>query len=325
MWMPCLGMGADSLITLRGDAADMTSHRATLTVPAGASRREADVDQEPRSPSLLVEPHGGHRPTPPERAPEAGATISNIDVSLVVAARGYMAPALQAAGAARARTARIRAAASAAAAGAPRPDTHEWLMPAPDHLFLDPSAPSEIAPPIRSRPPELAEAPATWTIRGKSVAGAAGLSPALPPGAAAPASRGLSVAEAARASRIAFRPLRPEASAHPAAPGSTTPPPAATPLPTAPGKAGAPGRAAAWPETDASPTEAGSPDEPDRPLVPERAFREQRFAKTLADLQRHHAATRPDEPWGKVVPRPAVPQSNPATTESRWSRLWSRR
>jgi hypothetical protein len=314
MWMPCLGMGADSLITLRGDAADMTSHRATLTVPAGASRREADVDQEPRSPSLLVEPHGGQRPAPAERTPEAGATLSSADIGLIAAARGYMAPALQAAAAARARTARIRAAASAAAAGAPRPDRHEWLVPAPDDLFLDPSAPSEIAPPIRSRPTELAEAPATWTIRGKSVAGAAGLSPAPPAGAAAPASRGLSVAEAARASRIAFRPLRQEASAHPAARG----------------------RAAAWPETDASPTEAGRPvtdggverlppDEPDRPLVPGRAFREQRFAKTVADLQRHQAATRPDEPWGKVVPRPAVPQSNPATTESRWSRLWSRR
>ena len=48
-----------------------------------------------------------------------------------------------------------------------------------------------------------------------------------------------------------------------------------------------------------------------RPAVPERGQRGQRFAKTIAELQRYQAATRPSEPWGNVVPRPAVPQAAP--------------
>ena len=53
------------------------------------------------------------------------------------------------------------------------------------------------------------------------------------------------------------------------------------------------------------------PAEAVRRTVPERAPRQQRFTKTIAELQRYQAATRPSEPWGNVVPRPAVPQSNP--------------
>jgi len=67
------------------------------------------------------------------------------------------------------------------------------------------------------------------------------------------------------------------------------------------------------------------PGEGVRCAVPERSARQQRFAKTIAELQRYQAATRPNEPWGNVVPRPAVPQPNPTTSDSRWSRLWSRR
>jgi hypothetical protein len=159
------------------------------------------------------------------------------------------------------------------------------------------------------------------------------------------------VAEAARVSPIAFRPLHRQRSDHPA---GSAPPPATAPVPAPVDKAAALAKAAGAPATAqravvpaTSPAplrtaEAGRPAAPVRPVtrpgaarllpgeaarrpVPERAVRQQRFTKTIAELERHQAATRPDEPWGNVVPRPAVPQSNPVASDSRWSRLWPRR
>ena len=239
--------------------------------------------------------------------------------------------------------ARIRAAAWAAAAGPARPYPREWLLAPPDQ---SPTALLPSPTPARELPP--AEATTAWPMSGLTAIGLAGLPAVLP-------SRGLSVAEAAGASRIAFRPLRRPSPANPARPPAE--PPAARPIPTAPCKPAAPAKAVAPPAPSralTTPAKAVAPAAPTAPAkavaptapakavtrpgasrllpaeavrraVPERPPRQQRFAKTIAELQRYQAAVRPSEPWGNVVPRPAVPQSNAATSDSRWSRLWSRR
>ena len=103
------------------------------------------------------------------------------------------------------------------------------------------------------------------------------------------ATRGLSVAEAARASPIAFRPLQrsPEVA------------PAATPV-------------AAESLPRATP----------RPVEP-RA----RFAKTVAELERYLAAAScREEPGARIVPRPALARPDQgAAAGSPWARLWPRR
>jgi hypothetical protein len=53
----------------------------------------------------------------------------------------------------------------------------------------------------------------------------------------------------------------------------------------------------------------------------------QRFAKTVAELERYQAAvSRSEEPGPSIVPRPALarPQQGDAAG-SPWSRLWARR
>jgi hypothetical protein len=326
----------------------MTSDRATVMVQA-QERRRPDVNQDTSSPPVL--PAGGRTGRDPASAPWPAAKPlprAGADRTLLDVAQRYLAPALKAAAAARARTAQIRAA-SVAAADAARPTPREywagWAEDLPAALTL---------PPMPTKEPRMDETMASWRIHGPSTGDGGNSMPARPSGPAVPANRGLSVAEAARASRIRFRPLQPETSTRPAAPAGS-PRAAGAPIPTpagkpaaraetgpwsasaAPATAGAAAPSQAPPEADEpAPTAAAQPvtrpgvsrpppEEAARRVAPERIARQPRFEKTLADLQRHQAATRPDEPWGKVVPRPAVPQSNSASSESRWSRLWSRR
>jgi hypothetical protein len=125
--------------------------------------------------------------------------------------------------------------------------------------------------------------------------------------AVAPAPRGLSVAAAARATTVAFRPLprNPEALARawsPAAPASSA------------------GAATAAPEPAASRT------------APEPEPRQQRFARTIAAVERSQAAARArapravdDQPPFGIVPRPALRRPDAAAAGSPWSRLRSLR
>ena len=127
-------------------------------------------------------------------------------------------------------------------------------------------------------------------------------------GAAVVAGRhGLSVAEAARASTLAFRPLRRSSELvlrevdlfGAGSPGTPLAPGAAPPLPA----------------------------EPLPRVTPERVEQQQRFARTVAELERYQAAASPwEEPGANIVPRPPLArpnQSDPAA--SPWSRLWARR
>jgi hypothetical protein len=324
----------------------MTSDRATVMVQA-RERRWPDVNQDTSSPPVL--PAGGRASRDPASVPWPAARPvprADVDRTLLEVAQRYLAPALKAAAAARARTAQIRAASVAAADAAgttPRQSLARWAEDVPAARTL---------PPMPTKEPRMDETMASWRIHGPSTGDGGNSLPTWPSGPAAPANRGLSVAEAARASRIRFRPLEPEASIRPAAPAGG-PRAAGAPIPTAASKPAAPVERGPWsaraapatadpaapspapPEADEpGPTAAAQPvmrpgislpEEATRRVAPERLARQPRFEKTLADLQRHQAATRPDEPWGKVVPRPAVPQSNPPNSESRWSRLWSRR
>jgi hypothetical protein len=126
-------------------------------------------------------------------------------------------------------------------------------------------------------------------------------------GATVVASSGLSVAEAARASTVAFRPLGRSADASfrqadLIGAGSTGAPlaPAATVLP---------------------------PAEPLPRITPERGAQHQRFARTVAELERYQAAASPWEGAGAaIVPRPALARpSQGDATASPWSRLRARR
>jgi len=183
---------------------------------------------------------------------------------------GYLAAARQAAAAAQARTAGIRAA------------QQERAMPGPER-----GSPQRPAAP----PPGAVPAPAP------RVAGAV----------VVPGARGLSVAEAAQASRVAFRPLRrsPDPLLHQADL-------------IAAGSAGVPVVPAA---------RTPAPAEPLPRATPRRVEQRQRFAKTVAELERYQAAaSHCEEPGASIVPRPALarPQQGDAAGSS-WSRLWARR
>ncbi|HSA81525.1 MAG TPA: hypothetical protein VLE23_11960 [Geminicoccaceae bacterium] len=101
--------------------------------------------------------------------------------------------------------------------------------------------------------------------------------------------RGLSVAQTARASPIAFRPLQRRPEVAPAAP-----PPPAEPL-------------------------AG--------VTPRRVEPRARFVKTVAELERSQAAaTGREGPGARIVPRPALARPEQgAAAGSPWTRLWPRR
>jgi hypothetical protein len=341
-----------------GDMADMASHRAAVTAPMRDSRRAPKVIEESSSPSALpVETRASHGQATAALPPTAPAVRSPSANGMTVdVTERYLAPALKAAAAARARTARIRSETLAGAAAPARPYIPEWLLaPAVDlAASVKPRAALGSSPrPMENQ--DIAEIAAAWTAVGLSVAAPAKPTrlPAPPSPAASaspdvPTNRGLSVIEAARASRVAFRPMRGQITADPPQlPAAATAPTRARTL-AARAKAASP--AAAKPENSAPATQpmplksaaSAPPSSPARPVtrpgaarllpaeaargaVPERPPRPQRFAKTIAELQRYQAAARQNEPWGKVVPRPAVPQSSPATPDSRWSRLWSRR
>ncbi len=309
-----------------------------VTLPAPESR-EPEVVRDNSSPAALpVEPGASRGPGPTARPPApAGAAGPSVVGRPVEVHQGYLAPALRAAAAARARTAQICAATSVAAADAAHPSPREWLVPVPEAAAATAPGPAALSlPPMSTEYSKMVEMTAAWTrAHGLSVAGANG-SPAGWPRLAVAANPGLSVAEAARVSRIAFRPVRPDASPRPAAPAEDRQPPALPSIATPTGEATTAGQATVSPApaaTDAAPTRPMTrpgtarllPGEALQRALPERAVRQQRFAKTVAELERNQAATRPDEPWGNVVPRPAVPQSNPVNGDSRWSRLWSRR
>jgi hypothetical protein len=184
---------------------------------------------------------------------------------------GYLAAARQTAAAAQAQTARIRAA-----------QQERSAMPGPERG--SPQRPA--APPAGA---VQAHAP--------PVAGAAVVE----------VGRGLSVAEAARASPIAFRPLRQSSDLllhHSDLNGAGSPG-----APLAP--------ASRVPE----------PAEPLPRVTPGRVEQQRRFAKTVAELERYQAAaSHCEEPGASIVPRPALarPQQDDAAG-SPWSRLWARR
>jgi hypothetical protein len=185
--------------------------------------------------------------------------------------KGYLAAARQAAAAGQARTAGIRAA-----------QQERSAMPGLERG----SAQRPAAPPAGAMP-----APPPPVARAEVTAGG----------------RGLSVAEAARASPIAFQPLRRSSdlllrqadligdgsSCAPLAPAARTPRPA-EPLPR---------------------------------VTPRLVEQRQRFAKTVAELERYQAAaSHCEEPGASIVPRPALarPEQDDAAG-SPWSRLWARR
>jgi hypothetical protein len=175
----------------------------------------------------------------------------------------YLAPALKAAAVARARTARIRA-------------TTEGHAPAPRG---HPSAAGWVARPIVPSPPSTTAPPPR------------------------PAAAGLTVAEARRAARIAFRPLRGE----PEKPSYGTDYDREVTR-TAPEEVALPRS-----DTEDSPIEAGGKGEPPGASVTDDAGTaragsedQRRFGRTLAELERFRAASREREPWSNVVPRPAA-------------------
>ena len=350
-----------------------------LSVGNGSPGALAAASGLPRADQHAV--NGASVEPSPAALPAGSASAA---VAPVAVAERYLSPALKAAAAARARTARIRAARWATAAGPaqayPRPSVVEPVMPSPAA-----PTPGLASPPTLAHELQIARMAAALTMSAGSDARSAD-----PPAAGVPVSRGLSVAEAARASWISFRPLRQMparpavASAAPAkgprgpdkkpaaalAPATDKPmalvrtpvasartPAAAVGAPVAPTRtpvatvgtpivpARSPVAGARTPVAPArtrrpvaAPVVASAkvvtrpggarllPAEATRPAVPERGPREQRFTKTIADLQRHQEATRPSEPWGNVVPRPAVPQAAPGgESDTVWSRLWSRR
>jgi hypothetical protein len=248
--------------------AAMMSHRASVTIPARERHREPGPSLESsRPPAPRAEARANRGVAPAARQPAPPAEhLPKVDGGPVEVAEGYLAPALKAAAAARARTAQIRAAAWAAAAGPAWPYPRERPAAFPDHLQAAPSAAALSTLPALAHELPLAEMAAAWAMRGLTIDGATGL-PALPAGAEAPAHRGLSVTEAASASRISFRPLlRP-------LPAGLAPPAAESPTGAAPlaaGKAVAPAaKAAVAPELRgiaSAPSGAGTPVTPPAPV-----------------------------------------------------------
>ena len=212
----------------------------------------------------------------------------------------YLAPALKAAAAARARSARIRA--DVVAVQAPRD-------PGPAGRALPPLPPAPRDPgPARHEMPPPPPARYGWSMSEKAPA-------APPPWAPAPdAGRrfgGLSVAAAARAATIAFQPVR-----RPAAAAAPADPPAAA-EPTAQAALRAP-----EPEPGPLPAPAQRPA-----AEPARAAGDggQRFARTVSESRRYLATCGAHEAGSGLVPRPTLPLSDPEPTGRSWLRLWSRR
>jgi hypothetical protein len=227
-----------------------------------SARQKVGPPAQPAGPGAAAKQSWSARPK------RAGEPRSSLPGAIDEAARkpaparlseGYLAAARQAAAAARARTDSIRAAQQERAA-----------RPGPERSPPDRPA----MPPAGTLPPP-----------GPPVTGAA----------VGATRRGLSVAEAAQASPLAFQPLR--RSSDPIDDGALRAAGATSPVESLP--AVTPGR------------------------VAERA----RFAKTIADLERYQAAaSRWEEPGARLVPRRTRARSDQAdAAASPWSRLWARR
>ena len=187
--------------------------------------------------------------------------------TVAAASDAYLAPALRAAAAARDHTARIRA---------------EQRRPVPPGLT------ERVPEGAAALPGEPQRQP--WRSGAEPAAAAA----------IAPEARGLSVAAAAQASTIAFRPLRNSA-----------------PVLRAADPSGAPAATAAAPPP---PVEI-LPRPLSRRVEPQR-----RFAKTLAAVERYREVTQGDEPGAHIVPSPVLARPDQGeTVGTPWTRLWARR
>lgn len=239
----------------------MTSAWGMLTIPPALGREDA-AHRETVAPETE---------RPDRSGPGSSGRINRTAAPPRVVAGGpdpYLAPALRAAAAARAHTARIRA-------GRPQPVPQSLTERLADGAAALP------ADPVPQSCPSRVES--------------AGL-PALAAG-----SRGLSVAAAAQASTVAFRPLR-RASAPLLQDADPIDAPAASAAP-------------APPPVDSRPRPA-----------PRRAEPQRRFAKTIAEVERYRAATQGDEPGAHVVPSPVLARPDQdETAGAPWLRLWSRR
>ncbi len=328
----------------------MSSRSTTATLPPPASRLDAGAGTtarplpergKMRAPGATARNQAAPRPGGGDAVP-GGASPSRAAVEPVAAevAERFLAPALRAAAAARARSARIRAASETSPAPtrprppasaprlrlrrprrAPRPaappptpaaPVTATMVSAPEPAAVASRLAEQSPPPPALRAPAAVRRDAGWSVSGKP--------------ADAPAGgrfHGLSVAAAARASTIAFRPLRrPAAAAWPepdelvlTKAAEVPPAPAARrALPAAPPAAAAP-VAPSRPELLVPP-----PGPPRRPRL--EPTQQQRFAKTIAELQRYQAASR--EPGADLVPRPTLPPEDEGASGA-WSWLWSRR
>ena len=271
----------------------------------------------------------------------AGASPPRPAIEPVAAevAERFLAPALRAAAAARARSARIRAATpTSPTVSRPRP-TSAPRRPAP--------APARREPAPAATPVTAAEAAAPAPGRARHAAGerarrvAAGrrARPRVPPRAGwtvskAPALGGARPASGGSAACRSPRPRAPRPSpsgrCERTAPASADARRRLAPAPRAvarpPVAERRPPPAAAPAAAPASPTPPAQPPLPAEPALRERgeATRHQRFAKTIAELQRYQAASREREPGSDLVPRPTLPLED-RDAGGAWSWLWSRR
>ena len=242
------------------------------------------------------------RATPPDLIDGGRAAPAPRPAAPVTSER-YLAPALQAAAAARARSARIRAATLAATA--------------PRAAERDPAG--HAAPEGRSG----------WWVSAKPAT-----APDRPP-AAGRRFGGLSVAAAARAATIAFQPVRrlvPPVAAggarQPARPPAARPAPAAAAVPAA---SQADARALAPPPPERPPAAHPAPPRSEQPPAAHPAAtadcneEAQRFTRTVAELERYVAASRTPEPDSRLVPHQPLPLVDQEPPGPAWLRLWSRR
>jgi len=236
-----------------------------------ASRPAANAGRHPH-PVPLAESDGRRDQASPPRRPAQDAVSDR-----------FLAPALKAAAAARARSARIRA-----DAGATR-------------------APRNAGPAGRATPPPPV-ARDGWSVSEK--AAAAPVRAWAPAPGAGRRFGGLSVAAAARASTIAFQPVR--RPAPPAAPADLPAPAEPTALAALRPRAPEPGPLPAPAPRPAAEPARGAGDDG------------QRFARTVA-ASRSPAAGGAHEAGSGLVPRPTLPLADPEPSGRAWLRLWSRR
>jgi hypothetical protein len=206
----------------------------------------AEAATRPGGADARRQPHAMPLPASDGRRDRAGAPARWAPAGEAVSER-YLAPALKAAAAARARSARIRADAAAV------------------------SAPRDAGPAGRSLPPADLPAPAELVTASPGVKSSCFRSP----------------------------------------PPNDRPGPADLPAPAA---------------LRARAPEPGPPPAPAQPVAaePARGSGAQRFARTVAELERSLAANRSREAGSGLVPRPTLPLVDPEPSGRAWLRLWSR-